>query len=172
MSALLLISCLWICRICHHAEVVTALQGHTWTASASILGGSSLYTDLTGFTSLPFDISTGRAMFPDLGFTGYGIFYIQFRVVSSPEDFNLTFNQRAIVKDTTHVLMNMETEYEMRVWYNNIAKTQTTQRYVVTYLYCLEDRADDKLSWYCLIYTILKQFSLIQPQICKMIYCN
>lgn len=77
------------------------------TSPYGSLDGASLTTS--------FDVATGRALFPSLYFTGFGFYYVQFRVVSNPPDFNLTLNQKMIIINPDHVGMTIEEEYEVKV---------------------------------------------------------
>lgn len=54
-------------------------------------------------------------MFPDLTLTGFGMFYVQFRVISNPPDFNITLNHKLNIKSPAHVGMTIEEEYELKV---------------------------------------------------------
>jgi hypothetical protein len=95
-------------------SILTLLQDHTWTADVSMISASD-YASLAGTTTISFDTVTGRVMFPDLSFTGFGTFYLQFRVVSDPPDFNLTMNHKIPIKNPTHVGMTVEETYEVKV---------------------------------------------------------
>lgn len=77
--------------------------------------GSSPYGSLDGVLTSSFDPSTGRALFPDLKMDGFGVFYVQFRVVLNPPDFNLTLNHKMTIKNPAHVGMTIEEEYEVKV---------------------------------------------------------
>ncbi|XP_045210443.2 fibrocystin-L-like isoform X2 [Mercenaria mercenaria] len=113
-------------------DIITdiAWRGHTWTAEASLLG-SSPYADLEGHLASSFDTSTGRAMFPDLNITGFGIYYVQFRVVSDPPDFNLTLNHKLNIKLPSHVDMIVEEQYEVQIKFdadfNTLLNTEDKQ---------------------------------------------
>ncbi|KAL4228989.1 Fibrocystin-L [Mactra antiquata] len=101
-------------------EIITdiAWRQHTWTAEAQLLGNSR-WGSLDGVgLSTSFDLVTGRAMFPSLHFTGFGMYYIQFRVVSNPPDFNITLNHKMVIKNPAHIGMNIERASEIQVKYN------------------------------------------------------
>lgn len=85
--------------------------------------GTSMYGSLDGVLTSSFDSSTGRALFPDLNITGFGMYYVQFRVVSDPPDFNFTFNHKLNIKNPAHVGMTIEEEYEIKVR-NDTLKTK------------------------------------------------
>ena len=89
-------------------------QNHTWTAEASVLGNPK-YGSLNGVLTATFNPATGQALFPDLNITGFGIFYIQFHVVSSPPDFDTTLNYKMNIMNPAHVGMVPEEEYEIQV---------------------------------------------------------
>lgn len=97
-------------------EIITDIswRQHTWSAEARILGSSS-YASLSGTPTSTFDLATGRVMFPDLALTGFGIFYVQFRVTSNPPDFNLTLNHKMAIKNPAHIGMTIEEQYEVKV---------------------------------------------------------
>jgi hypothetical protein len=75
----------------------------------------SNYATLGGTTTMSFDTYTGRVMFPDLSFTGFGFFCLQFRVVSDPPDFNMTMKHKMIIKHPKHIDMIVEETYGMMV---------------------------------------------------------
>jgi hypothetical protein len=75
----------------------------------------SNYSTLGGTTTISFDPNTGRVMFPDLLFTGFGTFCLQFRVVSDPPDFNMTMNHKIIIKHPKHIDMIVEETYKVMV---------------------------------------------------------
>ena len=89
-------------------------QNHTWYAEAQLLGNSQ-YSTLDGVLSTTFDPMTGRAIFPNLMLTGFGFFYIRFRVYSDPADFDFTINERMKILNPKFVGMIPEEEYEIQV---------------------------------------------------------
>ncbi|KAL4228553.1 Fibrocystin-L [Mactra antiquata] len=98
-------------------EIISDLawRDHTWSAEAKMLGSPTEYGSLDGTLTSSFDPSTGRAMFPDLNITGFGMFYVQFRVVSNPPDYNLTLNHKLNIMHPNHVGMIIEDTYEVEV---------------------------------------------------------
>ena len=90
------------------------LQSHTWTVEATLLVAST-YGSLAGSLTTTFDPTSGQAMFPDLQMSGFGIYYIQFRVVSNPADFNMTLNERFVIVNPAHIGMTIEETYEVKV---------------------------------------------------------
>ncbi|XP_060603397.1 fibrocystin-L-like isoform X3 [Ruditapes philippinarum] len=101
------------------SETITDIswRNHTWTASVSMISPSN-YSTLGGTTTISFDPNTGRVMFPDLLFTGFGTFCLQFRVVSDPPDFNMTMNHKIIIKHPKHIDMIVEETYKVMVKFN------------------------------------------------------
>jgi hypothetical protein len=77
--------------------------------------GSSPYASLYGTPSTSFDLATGRVMFPDLALNGFGMFYVEFRVISNPPDFNMTLNHKMAIKNPAHVGMTIEEQYDVKV---------------------------------------------------------
>ena len=100
-------------------------QNHTWYAEVDMLGNPK-YGKLQGVLSTVFNPVTGRALFPHLKITGFGFFYVQFRVNSDPSDFNLTLNEKMIIMNPDHVGMVAEEQYEIQVHYSigKIIKTK------------------------------------------------
>ena len=62
-----------------------------------------------------FDPLTGEAMYTDLAVTGVGVYYIQFNVVSTPPDYNLTLNQKVITRRPSHSGLMIQESNEIRV---------------------------------------------------------
>ncbi|XP_060573258.1 fibrocystin-L-like isoform X2 [Ruditapes philippinarum] len=91
-----------------------AWRDHTWTSEVILLGSSN-YASLSGVFTSSFDATSGRALFPDLTLTGFGMYYLQFRVISNPPDFNLTLNHKLNIKNPSHVGMTVEEDYEVQV---------------------------------------------------------
>ena len=89
-------------------------QNHTWYAEAELLGNPQ-YGGLDGVLSTTFDTMTGRALFPNLNITGFGFFYIRFRVYSDPAGFNFTINERMKILNPKFVGMVPEEEYQIEV---------------------------------------------------------
>ena len=77
--------------------------------------GNPQYGGLSGVLTTTFDQITGQALFPNLQITGFGFFYIQFRVYSDPPGFNFTRNEKMHIMNPAHVGMVPEEEYEIQV---------------------------------------------------------
>ena len=86
--------------------------------------GNPTYGSLSGVLTADFDPSSGQALFPDLNMTGFGIFYIKFRVVSDPADFDITLKHKINILHPNHVGMVVEEEYEIQVnsWLSPLIK--------------------------------------------------
>lgn len=89
-------------------------QDHTWYAEARMLTDSP-YGSLGGVLSTTFDPVSGQALFPNLNLTGFGIFYVQFRVYSDPADYNITLNHKMYIINPQHIGMTIEETYEVKV---------------------------------------------------------
>ena len=89
-------------------------QDHVWYAEASMLIDSP-YASLGGVSSTTFDPASGQALFPDLNITGFGTYYIQFRVYSDPIDYNMTYNHKLYIVNPDHIGMVVEETYELKV---------------------------------------------------------
>lgn len=77
--------------------------------------GNPKYGGLTGVLTTTFDAITGRALFPNLQITGFGFFYIQFRVYSDPPGFDFNLNEKMKIMNPAHVGMVPEEEYQIQV---------------------------------------------------------
>lgn len=75
----------------------------------------SPYGTLGGVLSTTFDPTNGQALFPDLNITGYGVFYVQFRVYSDPADYNMTLDYKMYIVNPAHIGMAIEETYEVKV---------------------------------------------------------
>ena len=89
-------------------------QNHTWSAEVSVLGNPT-YGNVSGVLTADFDPASGQALFPDLNVTGFGVFYVQFHVLSDPADFDFYLNYKLNVLHPNHVGMVVEEEYEIKV---------------------------------------------------------
>lgn len=77
--------------------------------------GDTTYGDLSGVLTTTFDPASGRALFPGLQVTGFGVFYVQFQVYSNPADYNFTLNHKMYIINPNHVGMTIEETYEVKV---------------------------------------------------------
>ncbi|XP_053372849.1 fibrocystin-L-like [Mercenaria mercenaria] len=84
-------------------EIITNItwRQHSWSAEVGMLASSS-YSNVTGTFNTSFDPETGLAIFPNLSFSGCGIYYLKFIVVSDPPEYNLTLNHRVTILSLEH----------------------------------------------------------------------
>lgn len=90
------------------------LQNRIWYTEAAMLGKPT-YGNLTGELNSLFNATTGRALYPDLNITGFGFYYIKFRVYSEPPDCDFTFNEKMIIMNPENLAMIPEEEYKIQV---------------------------------------------------------
>ncbi|XP_069115782.1 fibrocystin-L-like [Argopecten irradians] len=70
-------------------------RGHNWTITIELNEKADPLGTLTGTTQVNFDPVTNRAMFDDLTITGYGVYFLNFHIVSSPAEYE--FNEEISV---------------------------------------------------------------------------
>ncbi|XP_052286416.1 fibrocystin-L-like [Dreissena polymorpha] len=97
-------------------------RDHQWTVEVSMLA-TSQYTDLEGAMATTFDPFSGQASFPNLTMTGFGVYYLQFRVVSDPADFDLTLDLKLEVMSANHAGVTPEDDKEVKVKFEADFKT-------------------------------------------------
>lgn len=90
------------------------LKAHTWTVEVSMLTPSP-YSDLEGAVDTTFDPFSGQASFPNLTMTGFGVYYLQFHVVSNPADYDLTLDLKLEVMSASHAGVTPEADKEVKV---------------------------------------------------------
>ncbi|XP_053388767.1 fibrocystin-L-like isoform X2 [Mercenaria mercenaria] len=105
----------------HTDEIIThiAWREHTWSSEVSLLH-SSVYANLTGFLNTSFDEETGRVTFYNLTVTGVGWYYLKFRVLSDPPEYNLTLSWRLAIKDPAHVNMTVEESTTIKLKFDEV----------------------------------------------------
>ncbi|XP_045208899.2 fibrocystin-L-like [Mercenaria mercenaria] len=100
-------------RDCQIIKNITWRQ-HTWSAEVGMLG-SSPHRNVTGTCNTSFDAMTGEAIFSNLSFTGFGVYYLQFSIVSNPPEYSLTLNHRVIIKSPALYNSTIEEVYEVKI---------------------------------------------------------
>ncbi|XP_053372850.1 fibrocystin-L-like [Mercenaria mercenaria] len=97
-------------------EIITNItwRQHSWSAEVGMLS-SSPYANVTGTFNTSFDPETGLAIFPNLSFSGFGIYYLKLIVVSDPPEYNLTLNHRVTISSLKHSNSTIEEVCEVKV---------------------------------------------------------
>ena len=94
------------------------MQGHTWSANAT-LGMPELYNGtLDGSLEVTFDPSNSRAAFYSMNITALGAYVIKFHVTSNPPDYDFYVEELFTVKALSHIGMVIEEQKDIVVKFN------------------------------------------------------